>query len=124
MARNAAAIAFLIAALPTYADDAHEGMVRIPGGEFTMGSDDPLSFPRERPPHRVRVEAFYLDATPVTNAQFRAFVEATGHVTTSETPADLEEIMKQVPPGTPEPPPEALEPSSIVFVPQVSSVCP
>lgn len=120
MRRTAAAIFSIFAVVSALADDASappKGMVRIPGGEFTMGSDDPLSFPRERPPHRVRVDAFYMDVTPVTNAQFRAFVEDTGYVTTAEKPVDLDEIMKQVPPGTPEPPPEALAPSSIVFTP-------
>lgn len=91
------------------------GMAYIPGGEFTMGSDDPLSKPRERPPHRVRVDAFFMDLAPVTNAQFREFVEATGYVTTAEKPIDLAEIMAQVPPGTPEPSPEDLAPASLVF---------
>lgn len=94
-----------------------EGMVWIPGGEFTMGSDSPLARPRERPPHRVKVDGFFMDVTPVTNAQFRAFVEATGYVTTSEKPADLAEIMKQLPPGTPEPDPSMLAPASVVFSP-------
>lgn len=97
--------------------DVPEGMIAIPGGEFTMGSDDALARPREQPAHRVRVDAFYMDATPVTNAQFREFVEATGYVTIAEKPADLEEIMAQLPPGTPEPDPEMLEPASIVFTP-------
>ena len=57
------------------------GMVWIPGGTFTMGSDDK---PVEKPAHRVVLEAFWMDATEVTNAQFRAFVEATGHITTAE----------------------------------------
>ncbi len=89
----------------------------IPGGEFVMGSNDPLAQPHERPPHRVRVDAFFIDESPVTNAQFRTFVEATGYVTTSEKPADLAEIRKELPPGTPDPPAEALEPASIVFSP-------
>ena len=72
------------------------GMLLIPGGEFTMGSDDSLARPREKPPHRVKVDGFFMDATPVTNAQFRAFVEATEYLTTSEKPADLAEIMKQL----------------------------
>jgi formylglycine-generating enzyme required for sulfatase activity len=99
------------------ANTAPDGMVWIPEGEFTMGSDDPLSRRREQPPHRVKVDGFFMDSTPVTNAQFRAFVEATGHLTTSERPTDLAEIMKQLPPGTPEPDPEMLAPASIVFTP-------
>ena len=55
------------------------GMVWIPGGEFTMGSTDPLARRDESPVHRVRVDGFWMDKTEVTNAQFRAFVEATGY---------------------------------------------
>jgi formylglycine-generating enzyme required for sulfatase activity len=54
------------------------GMVWIPGGEFTMGSDAPYASPAEGPAHRVRVDGFWMDETDVTNAQFRAFVGATG----------------------------------------------
>src|SRR4051812_30824473 len=59
------------------------GMKWIPGGEFTMGTDDANSLPNERPAHRVRLDGYWIDETPVTNAQFRRFVEATGHVTTA-----------------------------------------
>jgi formylglycine-generating enzyme required for sulfatase activity len=62
------------------------GMVRIPGGDFLMGSD--LHYPEERPQHRARVDGFWMDATAVTNAQFAAFVAATGHVTVAERPLD------------------------------------
>jgi hypothetical protein len=50
------------------------GMVWIPGGEFSMGSTDPLARPDESPVHRVRVDGFWMDATELTNADFRAFV--------------------------------------------------
>ncbi|HEV7284781.1 MAG TPA: SUMF1/EgtB/PvdO family nonheme iron enzyme, partial [Kaistia sp.] len=60
------------------------GMVYIPGGTFRMGSDD--HYPEEKPTHRVTVDGFFIDPTPVSNAQFRAFVEATGHVTFAEIP--------------------------------------
>jgi formylglycine-generating enzyme required for sulfatase activity len=43
-----------------------------------MGSDH--HYPEEAPAHRVTVDDFWMDSTPVTNAQFRAFVEASGHV--------------------------------------------
>ena len=46
-----------------------------------------------------------MDTTPVTNRQFKEFVDATGYVTTAEKAPTLEEIMSQVPPGTPEPSP-------------------
>ena len=90
-------------------------MVWIPGGEFTMGTDSDLGWPDEKPAHRVRVDGFWMDETEVTNAQFRAFVEATGYVTTAEKPPDVEEILRQSPPGTPPPPKEKLVPGSLVF---------
>jgi formylglycine-generating enzyme required for sulfatase activity len=65
----------------------------------------------------VRVDGFWMDETDVTNAQFRQFVEATGYVTTGEKPLDVEEIMRQRPPGTPRPPKGNLVPGSLVFVP-------
>src|SRR5205823_1626421 len=61
--------------------DGPPGMVWVPGGEFTMGTDADLGWPDEKPAHRVRVSGFWIDQTEVTNAQFRAFVEATGYVT-------------------------------------------
>ena len=68
------------------------GMVWIPGGEFSMGCLDPRPLPHggpdpmadARPMHRVRVGGFWMDATEVTNAQFAAFVAATGYVTVAE----------------------------------------
>jgi formylglycine-generating enzyme len=97
--------------------DAPPGMVWIPAGEFVMGTDDHASMPNERPAHRVKLDGFYMDETCVTNAQFRAFVEATGYVTTAEQPIDWEELKKQVPPGTPKPPDEMLKPGALVFTP-------
>jgi sulfatase modifying factor 1 len=63
-----------------------EGMVYVPGGTFRMGSDE--HYPEEAPSHRVTVDGFWIDATPVTNRQFRQFVRATGHVTFAETAPD------------------------------------
>src|SRR6187200_1551332 len=80
------------------------GMVWIPGGEFTMGTDSELGWPDEKPAHRVRVDGFFMDATEVTNAQFRRFVEATGYATTAERPIDWEQLRSVLPPGTPKPP--------------------
>lgn len=94
-----------------------EGMIWIPGGEFLMGTDSSVGWPDEKPAHQVRIHGFWMDATEVTNAQFREFVEATGYVTTAEKVPDLEEIMKQVPPGTPPPPPEVLVAGALVFTP-------
>lgn len=96
---------------------APDGMVWIPGGEFTMGSDDARSMANERPAHRVRVNAFWMDAHPVTNAEFARFVQATGYVTVAERPPVWEEMRKTLPPGTGKPPDSQLVPGSLVFVP-------
>lgn len=93
------------------------GMVWIPGGEFTMGSDHPLGRPDELPMHRVRVSGFWIDKTEVTNAQFRKFVDTTGYKTTAEQAVDWDELKKQLPAGTAKPPPETLMPGSMVFNP-------
>ncbi|MEP9358540.1 formylglycine-generating enzyme family protein [Sphingomonas sp. KR3-1] len=59
-------------------------MKLIEGGSFTMGSEQ--FYEEERPLRKVRVDSFWIDETPVTNAQFAAFVEATGYRTFSEIP--------------------------------------
>ena len=65
--------------------DEHAGMVFIEGGSFVPGS---LSgYPEERPAQpapRVTVNGFWIDRTEVTNAQFAAFVRATGYLTRAE----------------------------------------
>jgi formylglycine-generating enzyme required for sulfatase activity len=91
------------------------GMVWIPGGEFTMGSD--AAYPAESPAHRVRVDGFWMDETDVTNAQFREFVEATGYVTTAEKTPTEEDILRYARPGASKPKKEDLVPSSLVFTP-------
>ncbi|MGY3533197.1 MULTISPECIES: formylglycine-generating enzyme family protein [Bradyrhizobium] len=63
-----------------------DGMVWIPGGTFRMGSDH--HYREEAPSHRVRVDAFWIDRTPVTNARFRSFVNQAGHITVAETAPD------------------------------------
>lgn len=98
-------------------EPAPPGMVLIPAGEFSMGSDAEYALPNEHPAHRVTVSAFLIDTHPVTNADFEKFVEATGYKTVAERPVDWEELKKQVPPGTPKPPDETLQPGSLVFRP-------
>jgi len=93
------------------------GMVWIPAGEFTMGTDDEHAMPNERPAHRVRVDGLWMDEHDVTNAEFARFVEATGYLTVAERPVDWEELKQQVPPGTPKPPDEMLLPGSLAFTP-------
>ncbi|OMI15341.1 gliding motility-associated lipoprotein GldK [Bradyrhizobium brasilense] len=63
-----------------------DDMVWIPGGTFRMGSDH--HYPEEAPAHRASVDGFWIDRTPVTNAQFREFVRETGHITVAERPPD------------------------------------
>ena len=91
------------------------GMVWIPEGTFMMGSEGPQARPDESPIHPVKVDGFWIDQTEVTNAQFAAFVEATGYVTTAEKPVDWEEMKKQLPPGTPKPHDSLLRASSLTF---------
>jgi formylglycine-generating enzyme required for sulfatase activity len=81
-------------------------MVWIPGGEFTMGSDD--HYPEEAPAHRVRVAGFWIDRFQVTNARFRRFVKETGYVTAAQRVPDPDVYAGA--------PPEMLVPGSTVFV--------
>jgi sulfatase modifying factor 1 len=104
-------------ATPTAPETAPSGMVWVPGGEFSMGCADPRRLPHggtdpmidARPIHRVHVDGFWMDTTEVTNAEFAAFVEATGYVTVAEQPPQAEDF-----PGAP---PENLVAGSIVFMP-------
>jgi sulfatase modifying factor 1 len=92
-------------------------MVWIPGGEFSMGNVNPVgmtdggkeAMDDARPVHRVYVDGFYMDATEVTNAEFAAFVKATGYITVAERKPTKEEF-----PGVPE---ENLVAGSVVFTP-------
>jgi len=101
---------------------APKGMAWIPGGEFSMGCLDPRSIPYggpdpmadARPVHRVRVRGFWMDRTEVTNAQFAAFVAATGYVTIAEQAPKAEDF-----PGAP---PENLVAGSVVFTPPPGAV--
>lgn len=65
-----------LAKVITWEKDGKE-MIYIPGGDFIMGSDESLE--NERPAHVVHVDAFYIDRYPVTNEEYRRFVDATGH---------------------------------------------
>ncbi len=96
---------------------APDGMVWIPGGKFTMGSQDESSRKNERPPHSVEVDGFWLDETTVTNEEFEKFVKATGYITTAEQKPIWEELKKQLPPGAVKPEDSVLVPGSMVFTP-------
>ena len=109
--------------LPTIANAASapdrtpKGMVWIPGGEFSMGAQDPPQMDMvgmqattdSRPIHRVYVDGYFMDKTDVTNAQFGEFVKATGYVTIAERTPRAEDF-----PGAP---PENLVAGGVVFSP-------
>src|SRR5690349_18927816 len=69
-----------------FAAPSSETVIWIPGGTFLMGSDD--FYPEERPAHEVTVDGFWMERHPVTNAEFRSFVNATGYITLAERPPD------------------------------------
>src|ERR1700722_6354614 len=71
------------------------GMRLVPGGTFRMGSD--RHYPEEAPVRRVAVDGFWMDRTPVTNRQFREFVEATGYVTFAEIAPDPKDYPEALP---------------------------
>ena len=77
-----------------------------------MGSAE--FYPEEQPVHREVVEGFWLDEHPVTVAEFRRFVKATGHQTTAETAPSAADF-----PGAD---PALLVPGSLVFVPTTGPV--
>jgi len=99
-----------------------DGMLYIPGGTFSMGSVNPAgmndggheTMNDARPVHRVYVDAFYMDETEVTNAQFAGFVRATGYITVAEKTPTKEEF--------PEAAAENLVAGSVVFTPPVEKV--
>ena len=97
--------------------EAPEGMVYIPGGRFMQGAvaSDQMAMAHEKPAHPVEVDAFFMSTHEVTNAQYLAFVEATGYITLAERAIDWEELKKQVPPGTPKPHDSILQPGSLLF---------
>lgn len=61
-------------------------MSYIPGGEFVMGTNDPVGFPAdgEGPKREVTLSPYYIDETSVTNQQFARFIKSTGYVTEAE----------------------------------------
>lgn len=92
-----------------------EGMAYIPGGSFDLGNDTQQAYQDEYPIKQVSVDPFYMDVTEVTNAQFQAFVEATGYQTVAEKDINWEEMVQQLPAGTPKPPDSVLRAGSLVF---------
>ncbi|MEP9369808.1 formylglycine-generating enzyme family protein [Xanthobacter sp. VNH20] len=90
---------------PAPAAPATPDMVWIPAGTFTMGSD--RHYPEEAPAHRVEVDGFFMDRTPVTNRAFAEFVAATGYSTLAEQAPRAQDY-----PGAD---PRLLVPGSLVF---------
>jgi formylglycine-generating enzyme required for sulfatase activity len=88
-------------------------MLWIPPGRFSMGSDY-APFGDARPIHTVDLDGFWMDRTPVTNAEFARFVRATGYRTVAERKPDPKEY-----PGVP---PDKLVPGSLVFSPPSRAV--
>ncbi len=82
-----------------------EDLIWIPAQTAVLGSDE--HYPEEAPAHPVSVEGFWMQACPVTNAEFAEFVSATGYVTVAERPLDPADY-----PGAPR---ENLQPGSMVF---------
>ncbi|XP_036905443.1 formylglycine-generating enzyme isoform X6 [Sturnira hondurensis] len=70
---------------PGHRPQAPAKMVLVPAGVFTMGTDDPqIKQDGEAPARRVTLDAFYMDAYEVSNADFEKFVNATGYLTEAE----------------------------------------
>ncbi|TDG09811.1 formylglycine-generating enzyme family protein [Paraburkholderia guartelaensis] len=90
----------------------HANMVFVPCGEFRMGSDQ--HYLEEAPAHRVRVDGFWIDRTPVTNRQFGKFVEATNYVTFAEIAPRAEDYPGALP--------HMLQAGSLVFSPPAAPV--
>ncbi|TDW52612.1 formylglycine-generating enzyme required for sulfatase activity [Flavobacterium sp. 270] len=101
---------------------APKGMVWIPGGEFSMGSnveDESLCSIKgvtkdAAPIHRVYVDGYFMDQTEVTNEEYAAFVKATGYITVAEQKPTKEEF-----PTANE---EDLITGSVIFTPTDSAV--
>jgi eukaryotic-like serine/threonine-protein kinase len=80
-------LSFCLAASTAFAQTPPEGMVLVPGGEFTMGSPrgdmrgghDIRLFGDAQPVRKVNVPSFFIDKTEVTNAQYKKFCDATGY---------------------------------------------
>ncbi|GAA5035208.1 hypothetical protein GCM10011506_28220 [Marivirga lumbricoides] len=99
-----------------------EGMVFIPAGDFMMGAKTKQAYQDEYPRHQVKIKAFYMDATEVTNKELQSFVEATGYVTIAEKDINWAELKEQLPAGTPKPADSVLKAGSLVFQPTEGAV--
>jgi formylglycine-generating enzyme required for sulfatase activity len=89
-----------------------DGMIFVAGGTFRMGSGQ--HYPEETPVHRVSVDGFWIDPTPVTNREFRKFINATGYVTFAEIRPDAKDYPGALP--------HMLKAGSLVFTPPKHAV--
>jgi formylglycine-generating enzyme required for sulfatase activity len=94
------------------ATSTHPNMIFIRSGTFRMGSND--HYPEEGPIHSVTVDGYWIDRTPVTNHDFRSFVNATGHVTVAEIRPDAKDYPGALP--------HMLKAGSLVFMPPKNPV--
>lgn len=97
---------------PVFGPRHAEALRDLPGGTFMMGSE--RFYPEEAPVRPVRVDAFRIQETPVTNAAFAAFVADTGYRTLAELPPD--------PALYPDLDPAFAQPGSLVFQPTAAPV--
>ncbi len=98
-----------------HTDKSPAGMKWIPGGKFQMGMQVQMRESEDAfPAHEVEVTGFYMDETEVTNAQFAAFVKATGYKTVAERKPTEEEL-----PGVPD---SLRVAGSLVFTPPLHAV--
>ena len=101
-----------------------KGMIWVEGKTFLQGAkaSDTYAMSREKPAHTVTVDGFFIDATEVTNKQYKKFVEATKYLTVAERAIDWEDMKKQLPPGTPKPHDSILQPGSLIFNKKIKGV--
>lgn len=99
-----------------------EGMVLIPEGAFMMGGRSDQAYRDEFPKHPVKLSAFWMDETEVTNRQFTDFTDATGYETVAERPINWDSLKNELPQDTPKPPDSGLAPGSLVFTPTTGPV--
>ena len=101
-----------------------EGMVWVNGKTFLQGAKqgDRYAMSREKPAHEVAVDGFFIDATEVTNKQFREFVNATQYITVAERAIDWEVMKRDLPEDTPKPADSLMQPGSLIFNKNVQAV--
>nr|WP_296383816.1 formylglycine-generating enzyme family protein [Winogradskyella sp.] len=100
------------------------GMIWVDGKTFLQGAKDSDNYAmhREKPAHHVTVDGFFIDITEVTNKQFSTFIDATDYITIAEREINWDEMVKDLPAGTPKPHDSILQPGSLIFNKNVNAV--